>query len=241
MKNNKDSFAKNVADINRLEELYYIQGYIKCLKTRGSQANLIESPIISVRPQQLDNKQSIPDAIIEVDGSKDWTEITTFSRSQEMRNNIGIHRKNYNAYTKPHIIQGLSISQFALLGIGFLHALSKKVDKNYSRFAAISENPPLGHLIVALVNDDPFLEEDHFNNLVNYLKDEHVLESSNVARSYFKVIIIAAFVRCPDSIWKLKFATIANEQVLSRIRERQIRKSLLLQQLNKTLQEKVLS
>ena len=113
--------------IDKFEELFLMQQYVNYLASQNPIISLLECPISSINGRDFVKGQCIPDAIINCgDSSKGWVELTTFSRCQEMRQQIGDLRKHPDKFEGEEYIPGIPCSLFQSLQLG----LSTEAPKN---------------------------------------------------------------------------------------------------------------
>ena len=175
-----------IKNINQIEERQIIEKY--CLKVGGY---ILEHPIKSVNPEI---GISPADAIININGKKEWLELTTISRHIEMRKQIGDLRKHPEKYKGQSFIPGISPAKFESLPLKIYEAIIKKMNKNYSCMSSLLGKK--GILLICFVNNDPFFDIDNWRNLIGILKDHHIQCSwlVNVKNKYFKEIVFGAYV-----------------------------------------------
>ncbi len=174
--------------------------------------------------KQLKVGESIPDAIIfNVEGQKIWGEITAVSRNKEDLKKINKSRKKLQDYTDQIERVNLAVLT-ASTQLQILQAIYKKCKKNYTFFAKHIAAEQEGTLVVVLETRDPFLTEIEVNCIIQSL-DHHVLFSWAVGRSYFKEILLYAFVHTSNG-WQHKFFIIADKKMMQELKYRQQQKDL---------------
>lgn len=216
---------KNKINLDQLEQDFLIKKFVdhNNLVVNNPKITIIESPIVSVSNKQMGPGQSIPDAIIQYENEdKSFLELTTFSRSQAMRAQIGEIAKYPERFKNQRFISG--ITDFVPLEIGFHEALSKKMYKDYSQFSVLKSLPSLGILLIILRNNDPFFNEAEYNRLISIIEDPEILSSWGVDQGQFKKIIFGGFVDI-NYQWVDKFPEIADFEKIKKIKNKvEIRK-----------------
>lgn len=183
-----------------------------------------ENPINSISYGQLSRNQSIPDAIIVEGGIRLWVELTEFSRNSNMLANSRKKIK-YPDFNNQNRIECISLS-LNLVQEQAAKAIYKKNRKDYSQFAAMSKTHPEGILVLFYSQEDPFNDKSNFYNLVEFLGDEHILESLSVGTGNFKEIILGSYV-LNEGKNELIFEVVADAEIIKRIRNRAVRKKLV--------------
>ncbi|MBI2774733.1 hypothetical protein HYX58_01890 [Candidatus Dependentiae bacterium] len=223
--------------MDQLEQSYFIEKYIEYRdKFSAENLSLIECPIISVNNKQLGHGQCIPDAIVNKNDSCQWIELTTFSRNQLMARRIREMIKYPEHFEGQRIILGIPPREFDSLIVGFHEAIRKKVSKDYSRFAHLSNTNLQGTLLVIFVNEDHFFDEIEYYQFINAVKDEHILFSWGVATGQFDQIILGANVLI-NGQWVSTFEPIVNREKMVHLRKRQqIKENMLLNLAKQTIE-----
>lgn len=205
-------------NLSAIEEKYFIEQFRDYFESKMGIQITIQSPIMSVKYNQLDRGQSLPDGIIE--GLGVWMELTTFSRNQAMRKQIGELRKFPDRYSKHAYIPGVAINlDKNMLVSQAYEAISKKITKDYSQFVTLSKTQDKGILLIRFVNNDPFHDDNEFRELFDLLSDEHILYSWRVHQGQFNMIMLSSFINS-QSYPRLRFAVIADDETFSRLRSR---------------------
>ncbi len=212
---------------DKYEEFFLIYEHAKCL---GISSALIETPINSVSERQLRNGQSIPDALFLHNGAKIWVESTTFSRCQAMRVAMGEAQKKIGEYQG--LRMGIPPGEWGLAWDELRKAISKKLKKDYSQFAELTQSHPMGHLIVAYMIEDPFLTVQGFLHFIELVSDEYVLFSWEIDKGQFEAISVMAFVpNYNKGCWEWVTVKIADKDTMCRLKEWRLRKDQLVYRL----------
>lgn len=214
----------NKRKIDQHEELMLIKLFAEQLNLDG-----LQSPIECIKIQQLNKGESIPDAILYLkNGIKKYLEITTFSRSNRMRQSMGDYRKSPKRNDR--IIPGVPIDlSITSLVTNVFQAITKKIHKRYSQFALLSKTEPRGILLVTFIAEDPLFTKHNFHELIHSIKDKHILFSWQVDLSNFDEIIIGAFCLDENNQWNWVFETLVNSIEMEILRRRRETKVILLQ------------
>lgn len=229
MKNKKVNF-------DQFEQDFLIKTFVEHNNSHSDNQNiiLIESPIHFVSNDQLNQKESIPDAIIQNEnGYKKWLELTTFSRCQDMRKQMGEIAKYPERFEGEMFIKGISANKFIPLENGFREAVSKKLNKNYAKFSELARLPSLGVLVVMTRMNDIFLNDMFYNKLVDTLRDRNLLFNLGVYQGQFDQIILGSYVyNDATHTWRHRFSEIADISTIAWAKKKYETKQSILMKLN---------
>jgi len=205
------------------EERFFVNQYANYLNVPQDS---IEHPISSIKQNQLNDGQSMPDAILSYNNEKKIIEVTTFSRCQEMQKQIGAIIKYPERF--PTIINGISTKEFNSLAYELHKTITKKRNKKYEQCVmlcgAISTD-----LVVGFRNNDPFLTKASFDQFVETMKDKNILVSWEIDLCPFDNIILTAYV-IDYNIWYT--VNLVDTTIMAQLKEWRTRKTELLEKIS---------
>ena len=199
--------------IDRKNEANYLQSYCAYLNAQENDFDEYEDRFLidMIKPGnlKLSEGQGVPDGII-LDKKtflKEFIELTFIGRTLDDLKFLGDLQKNPQKYEGRRFIFPPK-SPFLSIQQTFLNGLSKKSSKLYLSAAKILGAQEKGTLLIILRNSDPFHDEDELTDLLSFITDKFLLESTGLFNSSFKRLVFGS-MPLPEN--KLVFSEIWRE------------------------------